>query len=169
MLKVRFIYWCSKVVRSCLKWHQCMGQRSNIWQKFQTFGDSSFCKVHMFWTHKLCSQSVRSLYLTVHCACPYAQTPDIQIFLVNLFQKTIIICKSSLIRSNGQNSSSILQFFVTPTLIQFHRYWPINLFYTSISKYSDLLYIDTNFRAISLVAYKPGNQGQTLDDLRTKF
>ena len=101
-------------MRSWLKWHQCMGQRSNIWQKFETFRDSGFCKVHMFWTHKLCSQSVRSLYLTVHCACPYAQTPDIQIFLVNLFQKTIIICKSSLIRSNGQNSSSILQFFVTP-------------------------------------------------------
>lgn len=69
-----------------------------------------------------------------------------------IFEKTVIICKSSPIRSIGQNS-----FFILWRCVRLVR-WRINLVYTSISKCSDQLYIDTNFRTISLVAYKPGSK-----------
>ena len=81
--------------------------------------------------------------------CPVTTLPTISILryfhLYGEFtSETIIICKSLSIRSIGQNSFFILQ----PWIQQFFRVKAINLVYTSISKCSDKLYIDTNFRTI---------------------
>ena len=130
-------------------------------KNWKVFGFSCYCRVwacgrpavtvQLKWTHKTLEAAMRPshwpvtlrprpligqwhlitrLYLSsLLSSLPLLRYSDLSRRLI--FEKTVIICKSSPIRSIGQNS-----FFILWRCVRLVR-WRINLVYTSISKCSD--------------------------------